>query len=422
MNGKEDTGTVTVRNAGKGRKIKYLLTAAASLLAVLYLLYHIFGGFSGGVSLFTVTLTEAERVYDVNGAIFKSEKVVSSKAPGVVDRLLPDGGKFSADSCVAEVYYSDNAESDSDRLAAIDRKIEIYEKSSLKNQGYVPVSTIDAEISAWYSAAAKNGAGHTAGSENEILILLAKRELAVSGRTDYDSELEALYASRAKLISSLGTASERIVPGEAGWYFPTCDGYENVYSADLVKSSGTYILTVPEFEALAKKTPAIPVNPAGSYMTSATWYYVAEIPLPDASIFTEGKSCGLDFEYADAPVKCELAKIVADTAEGKALLIFRSDAISGMSFVRTQSAAITVSTVTGLRVPVSSLRVLSEGEKPGTGVYILYKGCAYFRRVTVLFESEGYYVCDASGKSGYLSLNDRIITGEKDLYDGKVIK
>ena len=421
MNG-EDGGINAVKTASAGRKIKYLLTAAASLLAVLYLLYHIFGGFSGGVSLFTVSLTDAERVYDVRGTVFKSEKVITSDAPGVVDRLLSDGDKFSADSCVALVYHSADTGESSKRLSEIDGKIAIYEKSSLKNQGYVTVSGIDAEINAWYAAAAENGASYASENGTELLILLAKRELAVRGRTEYDVELEALYASRAKLISSFGTASEKIIPGESGWYFSSSDGYEKVFAASAVNASGTFVLTVADYESLLGSQPQAEANAAGSYMTSAVWYYVAEIPLADASMFSENKSYDLSFEYADVPVKGVLAKITADASAGKALLIFRSDTVYGMSFVRTQSAAITVSKVSGLRVPVSSLRVVSDGEAPSTGVYILYKGCAYFRRVTVLFESEGYYVCEASGKSGYLSLNDRIITGERDLYDGKVIK
>ena len=406
------------RTALTGRRIRYLLTAAASVLAVLYLAYHIFGGFSDGVSLFTVTLTEADRVYDVSGAIFKSEKTITSETPGVVDRLLPDGGKFSAVSSVAKVYRSDDADAASRALSDIDRKIYVYEQSSLKNQSFVSVSAIDAEIAAWYDAAANGGAAYISENETALLVLLARRELAVSGRTGYAQELETLYASRAKLISSLGTASDEIIPGESGWYYGASDGYETLFSADKVKVSGTYVMTVSDYERLIGQKPEGTENRVGSYMTSAVWYYVCEIPLSDASLFSEGKTYAVSFEYASDSVRCTLAKISSDASVGKSLLIFRSDTLTGMSFVRTQTAAVTVSSVSGLRVPISSVRVVG-GE---TGVYILYKGCSYFRRVSVLFESDGYYICDAAAKSGFLTLNDRIITGEKDLYDGKVIE
>ena len=422
MNGNDNGEKTAARPSSAGRKIKYLLTAAASVLAVLYLLYHIFGGFSGGVSLFTVSVTEADRVYDVSGAIFKSEKVIASGTPGVIDRLIPDGGKFSAVSGVAKVYRSADAEGTARALEAIDKKIEIYEQSSLKNQSYVTVSGIDAAITAWYADAARYGASYIAGNETELLILLARRELMVGGRTGYSQELEALYASRAKLLSSLGTASEEIIPGEPGWFYYTSDGYENVFSADLVNDSGTYTMTVSDYEKTVIKGPDDTVGCVGSYMTSAIWYYVCEIPLSDASLFAEGRAYDVAFEYAEENIRCTLAKISSDVAAGRSLLIFRSDTLNGMSFVRKQTAAVTVSTVSGLRVPISSVRVVTDGEKAETGVYILYKGCAYFRRVSVLFESDGYYVCEATGKSGYLALNDRIITGEKDLYDGKVIE
>ena len=418
----KNSGTGSDAAAKPGRKIKYLFTAAASVLAVFYLLYHIFGGFWGGASLFNVTLTDADRVYDVRGTVFKSEKAIPASEAGVVDRLLEDGGKFSADSCVAEVYYSAEADAASEKLEKIDEKIEVYEKSSLKNQSYYSVSALDSEINAWYAAAASGGAGYTAENGTALMILLARRELIVAGRTEYDSELEQLYASRAKLISSLGTASEKIIPGESGWYYSSADGYESVFSADRVNTAGVYTISVADYRALRESSPVGYANCAGSYMTSATWYYVAEIPLTDASIFTENKSYDLTFEYAEKPIKCTLGKITADTAGGSALLIFRSDVLSGMSFVRDQSAAVAVSRVSGLRVPVSSLRVIDADGTASTGVFVLYKGCAYFKKVSVLFESEGYYICDAAVKSGFLALNDRIIIGEKDLFDGKVIE
>ena len=118
----------------------------------------------------------------------------------------------------------------------------------------------------------------------------------------------------------------------------------------------------------------------------------------------------------------EAAAFDTVSVAGRSLLIFRSDTLTGMSFVRTQTAAVTVSTVSGLRVPVSSVRVVTDGELSTTGVYVLYKGSACYRRVRVLFESDGYYVCDPTVRAGFLAVNERIITGEKDLYDGKVIE
>ena len=87
---------------------------------------------------------------------------------------------------------------------------------------------------------------------------------------------------------------------------------------------------------------------------------------------------------------------------------------------------------TGYRIPTDALDEY-DGE---TGVYILVGTAVEFRRVTVIFEGNGYCIVktyekdraegEAAGtldseKYPYLYVNDLVITSGNDLYDGKLL-
>ena len=78
-------------------------------------------------------------------------------------------------------------------------------------------------------------------------------------------------------------------------------------------------------------------------------------------------------------------------------------------------------TYSGYRIPAGEVRVIDGA----TYVYIYDEGSARLREVDIIWEENGYYLVSDSYESPsenpVLSLNDLIIVGEKDLYDGKII-
>ena len=110
---------------------------------------------------------------------------------------------------------------------------------------------------------------------------------------------------------------------------------------------------------------------------------------------------------------------LVDYVRGEVLLVFSCSNIpAGFDFSRMQRAKLTVAEVSGLRVPSSSVRVLADGQ---TIVYIIKEGICRPRNINILFEKSGYCVVAEAETKSDLDLYDRIITGDLDLYDGKVI-
>ena len=110
---------------------------------------------------------------------------------------------------------------------------------------------------------------------------------------------------------------------------------------------------------------------------------------------------------------------LVDYTKGEVLLVFSCAHIpEGFDFSRMQRAKLAVAEVSGLRVPSSAVRVLENGQ---TIVYIIKEGICRPRNISILFEKSGYCVVAEAKTKSDLDLYDRIITGDINLYDGKVI-
>ena len=100
------------------------------------------------------------------------------------------------------------------------------------------------------------------------------------------------------------------------------------------------------------------------------------------------------------------------------MLVFSCTTLpQNFDFSRFQRAKVTLSTIEGLRIPTSSVRMI-DGEP---SVYIMKEGVCRVRKVNILFEKDGYYIVSTDGGSEYISKYDRIIMGDTALYDGKVV-
>ena len=76
----------------------------------------------------------------------------------------------------------------------------------------------------------------------------------------------------------------------------------------------------------------------------------------------------------------------------------------------------------GFSVPLSAVRMLDGYE----GVYVLDEVTVVFRRIEIVYEGDGYYICvegeeDEDSPYGWLRMNDVIITEGTGLEVGKVI-
>ena len=178
-------------------------------------------------------------------------------------------------------------------------------------------------------------------------------------------------------------------------------------------------LTADGFDLLGGLT-ASAANTAGALVYSPKWYFALKTESEVASGLSAGKSYSCRFTdntHTDLlEMKLERKE---KSADGRSYLLVLSCSLlpEDFDFTRKQNIVITARTYEGYKIPSSSVRISRDTGKPY--VYIFRKGFVAVREVTPVFEKDGYFITE---KGGELRLYDRLIIGEADLWDGKMIE
>lgn len=396
------------------RFLKYALSFVLCVLFTVYLLYHLLSGTGDKTALFTVAADSFDEVVSGTGFLFRDAEIITASGTGAKQFFVSDGEKTAAGKTVALCYSREDSDV-SARIAALDREIAVLEKSRLN--GTETVSELDAQIAkAVETVTALTARGETAGLaslQDELAVLTNRRLLLTGGRSDFSAEIAAREQEKDRLLSALGTVAETISVPFSGWFYSYTDGLDALFTPSLALS-----LTPDNFKTLETLSPDQPENAVGVLVKDAEWFFALTTTDASASELLVGKTYGCRF--TDSPDGKKIPMTVEkkiDGADGTVLLVLSTRTMpTGFSPTRKGRIEITVRTVSGHKIPSSSLRV-----EAGSGryyVYIFKKGFAASRTVTPLYEKDGYTVVK-TGEA--LSALDRIIVGEADLSDGKRI-
>jgi hypothetical protein len=232
---------------------------------------------------------------------------------------------------------------------------------------------------------------------------------------------------------------------KSGYFYYDCDGYESIFNY-----ASAMTMTPAEFrEMTSREAYGVAEGVVGKMVYSTVWYAAAYIPLSDGAIelFQQGivnkttytMLCG---DSAGTELHMRVERLVPD-GDG-ALVVFSSqDMPRGFDFSRRFTAETVALRTGGYRIPTEALVTLHSKEtgEDVTGVYILAGNVVEFRKISIYVRRDGYVIAEtyedvkayldslsdeeyekrtADGWS-YLTLNDNIITGGSELYEGKVI-
>ena len=400
---------------GKNLSPKRILVLSLCLLASIYLIYHLARGLRTDAQFYAVRPYTANDSQVFTGYIFKEETVLSSRVSGMCNYHYYDGEKVAANRVVADVYGTANA-SVSQRIAEIKKQIEILRASM--SLGKLTLTEVNRKIElVSYEITQKNAAGDTAAADalgDELLILMAKKDLLSSGKDDYQQEIAVLESQKNSLISTLGYPFESIVTPGSGYFYSETDGYEEIFSVQVAKD-----LTLEAYDTLAACLPNKKANTVGTLVTSSGWYYATKVSESEAEGFFVGSAYECMFSDNSHTDAISMNLIKKETSSSQALLVFYSSSLPrGFDTTRTQRMQANRGSYTGFRIPAEVVRA----EKGKTFVYIFYEGVAKKREVEILWEQNGYYIVSSENTNpGMLKLNDLIILNDTKLYENKFI-
>ena len=111
-------------------KKKIIISAVLSLIAVVYIIYHIVKAFAPETQLYVVTYASYDDTEFFSGYIFRDDAPILSSSVGTVERHFSDGEKMKAGATVADVYEVSSPEAE-ERLKTINSLISVLEKSKV---------------------------------------------------------------------------------------------------------------------------------------------------------------------------------------------------------------------------------------------------------------------------------------------------
>ena len=409
--------------------VKYLLTACLSILLIVYVVYHLAGGFETEIETTAATLETVKSNITAEVTILRQETLLYSTLDGDVNYLYYDGDKVAISTTVAEVYPTTGNEEVRRRIMEIDRTIRLLEDSNMSDaEKRTDTASTDALIREHLydllDAAGDGNVSLAAETANDFLIQLNRRRIITKYTSDFNDRIEALRAEKAALSSGLVGVGDTVVTETPGYFYSSLDGYEQVYGVEDIDR-----LTYREYLDMMESAPDDYSGedgryPVGKLVTDYLWYVACEVDADELHNYEVGQTYSIKFPYNnDTTLSMSLYRILSDIGSDTAVLLFRTGTLpENFRYLRHQTVQIEQSTYTGYRVPVSAVRMVN-GQP---GVYILSGSKVVFRYVKPLYEADGYLIVAERDNTWdnytqYLNKNDFIITKGKELYDGKIV-
>ncbi len=408
----------------------YILSAIFSILLISYILYHLISSFGKEVAYEPAVVITQNETLALDVYIMRSERVLYSASPGEISRIYADGTKVATGTAVANIYGGGTS-SISSSIMALDNKIAILEDSNM-GEGITVYDTaaIDSRIDElYYTILDKTANGdleYALRKKDELLTQLNKRQIIVNKVTSYDDRILSLENQKMSLTSQLDSITATVKSTGSGYFYGTVDGYENIFSSSRVDD-----MTIADFDEMITSQPDSSLTDGtsgesvGKLVTDFTWYAACKVQKDLLRYFAEGRSYRIVFPFSsDTELTMKLYRVISQTDRDDVVLVFSCGQLpENFNFLRMQSVYLVKESYTGYKVPVSALRMV-DGDQ---GVYILDGNVVRFRKVTPLYENDGYLIVaeqDILKDEDYaskLGLYDMIITEGRGMYEGKII-
>ncbi len=413
----------TIKNA-----VIYIVSAVLSVLLVWYILYHLFNGFETKIETSPALYATQSRALELDAYIMRDETVLYSKQSGGVNYLFEDGEKVGIGTVVANVYSGTGVQEVTDKIIAIDKKIDILEQSGVpSNITQTDTKNVDDKINELiYIIRDKIEDGdieYALHKKDELLTLLNKRQVITQNVSGYDEQIVALQLEKNTLTGQLINLEDQVKVPCSGYFYSSIDGYENIFDISQIKN-----MSIELYSQMVSSEP-YDVSTSlgiGKVVNSSEWYVVSEVTKNDLKKFNEGETHSIKFPFnTDIVIDMKIDKIIQTNDSDRVVLVFKTNNMpEGFNYLRKQTVQIIEESYTGYKIPSNAVRV-SDGIK---GVYILNGNTVRFKEVTVLIEQDGYVIVkeqplyiDDPKYYTKLGLYDMVITSGKNLYDGKII-
>ncbi|MGM9617967.1 HlyD family efflux transporter periplasmic adaptor subunit [Butyricicoccus sp.] len=356
--------------------------------------------------------------FSTTGYFIRQEKVIDIAEGDTVEYNYSDGDKVSEGTALVTEYANEDALTISRELKNIEENIAQLETlrnvtSTTTNSSQINQKIID-QMNAICEEVESGSLSRITSLASELRQLALKSGSLSNDREDIDVEIASLKTQAADLEERLSGSTTDITSPCSGYFCESVDGYEDIFTPDVVDD-----LTLSRLNELSDEKPA-KTSGKGKVVSSYVWYFAAKVSDTDAKHLTQGNTVKIRFSQASQDVQATVSSIRDDADTDDTLVIFRSqDMNEDLISMRKQVATVVVASYSGLKVPKSAVRM----EDDKMGVYVLSNSVASYKNIEPLFEGDSYYIVEqnVTGNDS-LVINDDIIVEAKDVNDKKVMK
>ena len=409
------------------------------LCLIVYTLFHALGNTPGSLLTTPAKSISDTQILGGRAWLFRDETLLTVPTAGLVNPIAESGSKVGKNAPITEIYTGvaeEDREEAQAQLDLLNRTLRVLEESladknasASKADGYRSEAIVTLQE---IRMAIREGNWSLLSQLEDELLITLNRYGALSDSPD---AIETALASVQAQIESYLVGTKTTITNEltSAYYYgmDEVDGYEQSFNEAALES-----LTPESFAALKESRPQSTESTfvVGKLCYGYSWHLAVEFA-EGGSLFEDGVSYRIRFPENNGLELVLLCERTLMGEGGESVVIFRSDVTpAAFRYLRSQSAEITVGETDGLYIPRQALTEL-DGY---TGVYVFEESTLQFRRITICYTGDGYYIAlskdphpelspdpketDTSGipKYHYLELNDLIVVSGKNLYNGKV--
>lgn len=397
-----------------------IVMAVLALFLAAYVVYQAVDYFYDPYTMETVYDYTFQDVVSCKGVLIRDEAVLEAEYSGVPDYIYKDGSMISKGMAIAEIYPSAQDILNRERVKELEAEIEMLRASQNTAENYLSIfDTIGSQISDVLGnvvADMRNGdVSGIASKKTRLMTLINRRRIIAGTEESYDGRIVELEKQIEGLNSRTAQAEGYITAEKKGYFSSTTDGYESILTL-----SGADELTIADVRGAldGDGRQAVPSSAIGKLVSTYKWYYAALIPAADAERFRNGMELKLLMDSSDIErLPVTVTRIITEEDSDSAVVLLSCGYMSEqLSRLRTSDAEIFFGSITGLRIPDRSVRMVG-GVR---GVYVLKKQTVRYKPIEVIYSGTGFVIVKWDSEDAKaLQIFDEIFVGGNKLYDGK---
>lgn len=386
------------------------------LLVVVYMGYQVMENLTEKIVTADALEVTAQDKISTTGIFVRQETPLYPQQGGTVAFLADEGEKVAKGQAVAQFFTDENQLALYRQSQALGEEIESVKYAFTHMTDGSDGVKLDSLIKMnMLQLGAKLDQGLVSQAEeysSKLDAMIVQRGVAQKGDTDYAAILQELESQKAQIDASLQGGAAVTAPA-AGYFVGRTDGCEESLTPESLKTLSADAIT----QVVERKE-------AGSEAISKvvdgySWYFAAVVTADEAKRLKEVKTVTLRFPQLLAEdISCSVYDVHEDES-GEWVAVLQSGYMNtALLMARDQPADIILRSYTGLKVPKEALRQNEDGE---WGAYCLEGAQVVFKKITILFQTDSFYVAKDTGKNGELTRYDKMVVKAKDIENRKVV-